>query len=345
MKNVILSAILLILSPLAACAVSGPGGTGGVSDATTSSVGSSAASSGTGGTGGGIGGCPAGMKKCGNDCAPIGPDTGCNNVPCEPCKFSNATAVCAGGACAIDACVLGWSDCNGDPADGCEVHTATDADHCGGCNVACQIPNATPACSAGACVIGSCSTGFADCNTTVADGCERNIKSDPAACGSCGHVCPTGEGCEGGTCYSCSGILSASGSNDQLPSFFNTWPVWRYQPAHDTLVSSIVPSINNPQNLNWHIAIYADDGSGAHPKGVLSIANSGVGGTFSTPFSMKSSEVYWIGLLAGSTMASQFMYLTTKDSPGSEMFLFDGVTWEQVTDQRPSTLAITGVCQ
>ena len=56
-------------------------------------------------------------------------------------------------------CSPGYADCDGQPTNGCEINTQTDSSHCGGCNTACQLDHATPACQQGSCVVGSCETG------------------------------------------------------------------------------------------------------------------------------------------------------------------------------------------
>jgi hypothetical protein len=50
--------------------------------------------------------------------------------------------------CGYDACALGYQDCDGDTANGCESTQASDPDHCGNCATACD-PSET--CSAGTC--------------------------------------------------------------------------------------------------------------------------------------------------------------------------------------------------
>ncbi len=56
----------------------------------------------------------------------------------------------------------------------------------------------------GACRVGSCNAGFADCNADPADGCETNTQTESRDCGRCGNVCtaPTGRTayCAGGAC-------------------------------------------------------------------------------------------------------------------------------------------------
>ncbi|MBI4957793.1 MAG: DUF4350 domain-containing protein [Myxococcales bacterium] len=68
----------------------------------------------------------------------------CNNVcPVPP----NATPSCVGSVCGLAACNPGFSDCNDDPADGCEFDTLTDPNNCGGCGVKCH---------SGSCVNAAC---------------------------------------------------------------------------------------------------------------------------------------------------------------------------------------------
>lgn len=67
----------------------------------------------------------------------------------------------------------------------------------------CDVPNATAACLAGACGVGTCAPGFADCNALPADGCEASLQT-VTDCGGCGLACPTLENvamtCVGGAC-------------------------------------------------------------------------------------------------------------------------------------------------
>ena len=173
------------------------------------------------------------------------------------CAFPGAAALCVDGACALGACLAGLADQNGDPADGCEyacvptlggreacdaidndcdgdtdedTDLAADVDHCGACNHACRLPNATPACVNGACAIGACLGDFQDIDGRPEDGCESgcvpsnggveicdgldndcddaadegfDLDADLAHCGACGRACapPGAEGvCRAGLC-------------------------------------------------------------------------------------------------------------------------------------------------
>ena len=121
----------------------------------------------------------------------------------------NAQAQCVNAACQLKQCNPGFTDCDGNAKNGCEVNTGIDVNNCGGCgqkcaqglvciNSACtcpmcNIPNAKTKCVNNQCTFDSCSPGFADCDGTTAvgsNGCEVNIAIDSKNCAGCGNVCP-----------------------------------------------------------------------------------------------------------------------------------------------------------
>jgi hypothetical protein len=51
----------------------------------------------------------------------------------QQCSFNNGTPFCSGGGCGIN-CSTGFRNCNGNPADGCEVNIMNDRQNCGACN-------------------------------------------------------------------------------------------------------------------------------------------------------------------------------------------------------------------
>ncbi|MBI2391143.1 MAG: TLD domain-containing protein [Deltaproteobacteria bacterium] len=150
----------------------------------------------------------------------------------KACAPANGIGTCVSGACELLACTAGWSDCNGNKADGCEIKTSADLNncgacgkvcdagkfcsagtcctagqlacggvcvdtnrdpgHCGGCGTTCS--GTTPYCRGGACVT-SCGTGMTACGYTCVD-----TSKDPKNCGACGNACPSTEVCFGGTC-------------------------------------------------------------------------------------------------------------------------------------------------
>ncbi len=155
-----------------------------------------------------IGTCNAGFGDCDsqtpNGCetnlnASVGNCGTCGNV----CSFANAGAGCSNGACAIGSCNAGFGNCDGQAANGCEVNLTNTVSHCGTCANACNLANASQSCVGGACAIGSCDAGFANCDGQAVNGCEINLNSNAANCGSCGNACAlanASQSCVGGAC-------------------------------------------------------------------------------------------------------------------------------------------------
>jgi hypothetical protein len=150
--------------------------------------------------------CAAGFGNCDGDAA-NGCETDLSATPAhcgscgQACDSGNGTASCTTGTCGI-ACNAGFADCDGDPANGCEVTLATDASHCGACGTVCSANNGAPTCSNGLCVT-ACDAGFANCDGSAANGCEVQLASDPAHCGACGTACNSTNGtatCSASTC-------------------------------------------------------------------------------------------------------------------------------------------------
>jgi hypothetical protein len=150
--------------------------------------------------------CTAGFGNC-DAMAANGCETNLNTTASacgacgHACALPHATAGCAAGTCTVARCDTGFGDCDGNPANGCETDLNTTVGACGTCGNTCNVPNATAACAAGACVVASCNAGSADCNAMAADGCETPTTSN-TNCGACGVVCAAGTRCAGGTCQS-----------------------------------------------------------------------------------------------------------------------------------------------
>ncbi len=149
--------------------------------------------------------CNAGFADCDGDATNgCEVDTRTDTAHCGTCttmcSLPRATAACVAGGCQVTACTAGYADCDGAASNGCESDTRVDVSHCGGCGRACAVrPNAAPACVGSACVT-TCIAGYSDCNTVEADGCERNLRNDPANCGACGRACGAGGACCEATC-------------------------------------------------------------------------------------------------------------------------------------------------
>ncbi len=79
-------------------------------------------------------------------------------------------------------CPLGYANCDGNPANGCEVNITENADHCGACGTSCQDQgNAMGVCVAGTCG-SACPVGYYDCDANPANGCESAQACSPTAC-------------------------------------------------------------------------------------------------------------------------------------------------------------------
>ncbi|MBI5534032.1 MAG: hypothetical protein HY898_15025 [Deltaproteobacteria bacterium] len=154
-----------------------------------------------------IAACAAGYTDCdsqvGNGCETM-LSTDVNN--CGTCGYKCPTActpLCTSGQCGCSSCPAGMADCDKNPGNGCEINTTNDAANCGVCSNVCTAPNATTSCASSLCGIAACNAGYGNCNGLYADGCERNLNTDPLNCGTCGAACSTNHAtptCNAGSC-------------------------------------------------------------------------------------------------------------------------------------------------
>lgn len=187
--------------------------------------------------------CQAG-KCVVSSCTPPTADCDTNPADCEtntdtssahcgfcknPCTLAHATAACSGGKCAVATCSVGWGNCDGLAANGCETQLNTTA-NCKSCGDQCSGgPNVVFAsCGPQGCQI-TCSPGFANCNGSVSDGCEAQLSNDPLHCGSCTKDCtasaPSGTqaGCSSGACtYNCGAGTADCDGNGSCETNLNT---------------------------------------------------------------------------------------------------------------------------
>ena len=150
---------------------------------------------------------PLSCGDAGTACSGVCVNTATDPMNCgacgTACTLANATAGCSAGACTIQMCASGFADCDGMAANGCETNLNSSAANCGACGHGCTATNATAACTGGVCGIGTCNTGYGDCNDNAADGCEVNLATTVASCGACTTACniPNGtEACTAGAC-------------------------------------------------------------------------------------------------------------------------------------------------
>lgn len=100
----------------------------------------------------------------------------------------------------VGECIEPRLDCNGEPADGCEVDPTSDITNCGICGRVCRDTalHAGPACLERACTV-ACLASYDDCNGNPDDGCESELDRDEANCRTCGRSCGA-RICIGGSC-------------------------------------------------------------------------------------------------------------------------------------------------
>ncbi|MCA9642076.1 MAG: hypothetical protein KC492_15325 [Myxococcales bacterium] len=127
----------------------------------------------------------------------------CSNA----CNLANATAQCTDGQCEVGSCDNGYGDCDGTAANGCEVNTEVDADHCGACNRSCSTSHVNQRTCAGGRCTSSCNSGWGNCSRPASgadNGCETNLNTSAANCGGCGAACSTSNSssqtCSSGQC-------------------------------------------------------------------------------------------------------------------------------------------------
>ncbi len=131
--------------------------------------------------------CASGETRCGAACVSTATDLAHCGACDRACGPANAVGVCTAGACRVMRCNTGAVDCDGEPANGCEATTATDARNCGGCGIACG--------GAATCVAGACTCAGVTCAGRCVD-----TSTDSSHCGACGFACPSGVTCASARC-------------------------------------------------------------------------------------------------------------------------------------------------
>ena len=100
----------------------------------------------------------------------------------------NGFLACVGGSESLS-CNSGFADVDGSVLNGCEVNLMTSLAHCGSVgNAVPTVPNATVACVAGVPTLVACASGFANVDGNFLNGCEVNLMTSLAHCGSVGNA-------------------------------------------------------------------------------------------------------------------------------------------------------------
>ncbi|HUF92004.1 MAG TPA: hypothetical protein VMR23_06485 [Candidatus Limnocylindria bacterium] len=101
-------------------------------------------------------GCAAGQTSCNGVCTSLDSDTdNCGACGAVCGGGANSVGACVGGACTTE-CALGFSDCDGSAANGCETDIRFDAANCAGCGNVCD---SSDICDGGACRLFHCPPG------------------------------------------------------------------------------------------------------------------------------------------------------------------------------------------
>jgi hypothetical protein len=140
--------------------------------------------------------CPRGFKACGDQCVSVtDPRYGCAGTSCTPCTVQNGTALCTeGGECGVENCRTNYKFCaksTGSQVGTCQSESNPDYG-CGAESCAqCQLENTSIAsCNAfKSCAVAVCETGFGDCDTNQANGCETDLRNSKDNCSLCGRAC------------------------------------------------------------------------------------------------------------------------------------------------------------
>jgi len=159
-----------------------------------------------------LGTCNSGFDNCdmmaGNGCEQALNTTSHCGACNATCTRANATPTCGSGTCAIASCNPGFGNCDGNDENGCETPLNT-LSNCGACNATCSLANAGESCSTGTCTLGTCDSGFGNCDSVASNGCEAPLTT-ASNCNMCGVACDyanAAESCGTGSCVfaSCSG--------------------------------------------------------------------------------------------------------------------------------------------
>lgn len=149
-------------------------------DAIVDAVSTETSAGGMAGAGGGHAGGNAGAGEGGSTAgsAGHGGTTGGN------AGAGGATGGAAGSA-GSPGCDPGKKPCGLDCVDVSDPHYGCTESSC----TPCALAHASSVCASNACAVGLCETGYKDCDTVPASGCEADLSSDKNNCGGCGLVC------------------------------------------------------------------------------------------------------------------------------------------------------------
>jgi len=222
--------------------------------------------------------CAPGWADCDGDLGtPLG--NGCeaqllaDPTNCGACgqtcpSYPHGTTACIAGSCGIGQCDPGYTDCNGDPADGCEAVTDSDAANCGSCGNVC---NPDEGCSAGVCVPAYGDT----CSNAIALAVGINDIDWQAT----------------GREY-IDAVPACSASTSYLPDGPDL--VMSYTPTTSGLVTI---TITKPSNTRWHLLVEDEPCGTVDPANAMVCASDFAATAWETSFLGTAGQTYYLYLV------------------------------------------------
>jgi|GEM_PF-3168892 len=214
--------------------------------------------------------CASGYAHCSSNV-----DDGCEADLSQPSHCGSCTA-CGSGMplCTNNAgtysCTLSCQSPTPDICGSTCVNLQSDPQHCNTCGNACTYAHAAAQCASGACQIGGCSSGYADCVNGPVDGCETYVLgADDNNCGGCNIVCKVGQKCSSGTCKETQVTCSSSGVTCTQSGCYQAG---RYSVSSG---GGIAIDLNNARRL-WTRTAFAASGRSAASSTCTTMALEGI---------------------------------------------------------------------
>jgi hypothetical protein len=126
--------------------------------------------------------CSTNRTECDGGCVDVQTDPDHCGACGNECAFASADGACVAGECAFVRCQEGFSDCDGDPQNGCERDVRSDRRHCGECGNRCDI--------GAVCDEGECSELASPADLAGSNFSVRSLKTQ---CTSVDHYSATGD--------------------------------------------------------------------------------------------------------------------------------------------------------
>ena len=166
-----------------------------------------------------------------------------SSCTCPQCNIPNAKSVCVNNMCQFDSCLMGFGNCDNNPANGCEVNLNTDGKNCAACNNVC--PQNAPNCFNGQCMSGF--THHTGCGQTWVDNVPTGTLTQAQALRACQEYVNQklmgGDTCNPNGC-GCGGQNNCVYNNQQQPRY-----TWFYN--MDTMGGTVTLNCCGCASMKW----------------------------------------------------------------------------------------------